>query len=174
MISVRALALPSLLLLASLAFAQADLEVADANLTYTTIDVPGAVVTGVEGINTNGDMVGYYAQGLTGSASGFLYSGGNFTLFDYPGGDSTFAREINDSGSIVGWAYTNNNTAGVGYLYDGTTFTTIKARGKSATLAEGIDNAGDVVGAYGSLGAAVGFELRGNRYKNILPPGSFS
>ena len=48
------------------------------NLTYTTIDVPGAGLTGVIGINTAGQMVGWYAQSGNSPASGFLLSGGNF------------------------------------------------------------------------------------------------
>jgi len=37
--------------------AQAQLNTETLTLTFTTIDVPGAVKTNVSGINSNGDMV---------------------------------------------------------------------------------------------------------------------
>jgi probable HAF family extracellular repeat protein len=170
---LRGITLSLLLLCASLAFAQADSEIANANVTFTTVDVPGAVVTSVDGINTAGDMVGYYAEAGNGPASGFLYSGGNFAFLNYPSGNSTRAQGINDSGLIVGWAYVRQESAAVGFAYDGTTFTTVRAPGKSATFAYGINNAGDIVGGDGSFSATKGFELVGTRFKNISPPGTF-
>src|SRR5437773_12498902 len=76
---------------------------ASAQLTYTSIDVPGAGYTSVQGINTAGDMVGYYGNTSNGPFHGFLLRGGNFTFFDYPGAGSTVASKINDSGLIVGY-----------------------------------------------------------------------
>src|SRR6266704_6826511 len=72
-------------------------------LTFTSIDVPGAGFVGAEGINTAGDIVGYYAKTNNGPFHSFLLSGGNFMFFDYPGGRSTVATGINDSGLIVGY-----------------------------------------------------------------------
>lgn len=123
-----------LLLCAPLGFAQADSAVLDAHLTFTTIDVPGAGVTGVYGINTAGDMVGYF--GTTNDAPdkhGFLLTSGNFDYIDYPGAYATFAFGINDSGVVVGSAQFNGGTTTRGFTYDGATFTTIRIKGKSAT-----------------------------------------
>src|SRR5690348_11950488 len=53
--------------------------------TFTTIDVPGAGVTGISAINKVGDMVGSFGQSNSGPISGFLYRSGTFTYFDYPG-----------------------------------------------------------------------------------------
>jgi probable HAF family extracellular repeat protein len=144
------------------------------NLTFTTIDVPGAVLTNVLGINTAGDMVGNYETTVNGQSHGFLYGGGNFTPFDYPGASSTIAFGVNDSGVISGTAYINNGTAAVSFLYDGRTFTTLQAPGDSATLAHGINNSGVVVGGDGpSINGTKGFALVGGRYKMVSPPGVY-
>jgi probable HAF family extracellular repeat protein len=139
------------------------------NLTYTTIDVPGAMSTSASGINLAGDVVGGYANS-DGSGGSFLLSGGNFTLFNYPGGDLTSAEAINDSGLIAGWAYVRSNTAAVGFTYQGGTFTTIRVPGKSVTFVSGVDNAGDIVGSDGTFGTTKGFERVGTRFKTISPP----
>src|SRR5215469_5704031 len=83
-----------------LSFAQKD--VGSANLTFTTIDVPGAGDTNVAGINSNGDVVGWYSQAFNTPSSGFLLSGGTFTYLNYPGGYDTIAGGINDAGVVVG------------------------------------------------------------------------
>src|SRR2546430_9370985 len=74
-----------------------------AQLTFTTIDVPGAGYTGVFGINSAGDMVGNFGQDTNVDSHGFLYSNGTFTYFDYPGQTFTVPGGINDSGLIVGY-----------------------------------------------------------------------
>ena len=102
--------------------AQAQLNTETLTLTFTTIDVPGAVETKVSGINSNGDMVRWYIQ-ADNAASGFLLKGGVFTYLNYPGASDTVARAINDSGVIVGYAELGNSV--IGFQYDGTTFTTI-------------------------------------------------
>src|SRR5215469_18269555 len=160
------------LLFSCLLFAQAKTETL--SLTFTTIDVPGAVITNVLGINTAGDVVGNYSAGSSAPSHGFLYSGGTFTLFDYPGQYTTIAYGINDSGVISGSAFADDASNIVGFLYDQITFTTIGAPGKAATVVYGINSAGNVVGGEGtSLSSTKAFELRGARFKNITPPGTY-
>lgn len=140
-----------------------------AQLTFTTIDVPGSSYSLVRGINTKGDMVGYYCETRGAPAHGFLLSGGNFTFFDYPGAISTVATDINDSGLIVG--YTTGGPE-YGFLYDGTSFTTIQTKNKSkGVVVLGIDNAGDVVGGVGNIYTYEGFELQNGHFRAIVPPG---
>ena len=154
-----------------LIYAQAKIDVL--NLTFTTIDVPGAGLTVVSGINTADDMVGWYGQSGSAPGSGFLLSAQNFTSFDYPGGSSTLAFRVNDSGLIAGTAYLFQNTAAVGFLYDGTTFTKVRIGSHTYTYVEGIDNAGDIVGGYGDFGGNQGYERAGTKFKNVTPPGSY-
>ena len=148
-----------------LSFAQEN--VGSTNLTFNTIDVPGAGFTAVLGINGTGEMVGDYGQFVGGATHGFSYMNGSFTYFDYPGETVTVPSGINDSGLITG--YTGTNPI-FGFLYDGTTFTTIQDGSDSATYTFGINNAGLIVGGAGTLGATRGFELRGQQFKNISPP----
>ena len=159
-----------LLVCVPLAHAQSISNVSQAQLTFTTIDVPGAGYTSVQGINTAGDMVGYYGATSNGPYHGFLLRGGNFTFFDYPGAQSTFASKINDSGLIVG--YTPGGSREHGFLYDGTTFTQIRAGKNSVTACFGINNAGYIVGGTG-MGDTRAFELRGSRLKMINFPGLY-
>jgi uncharacterized membrane protein len=150
--------------------AQASPFTAPELLSFTPIDVPGAVATSVNGINTAGNIVGYYQTSIGGPFHAFCQRNGTFTLFDYPGASWTSANGINDSGIIVGSAIVGSTE--VGFSYDGTTFTTISVPGQHATSALGISNNGDIVGWTGaSIDQATGFELRGSRFRQIFPSG---
>lgn len=158
---------------APIALAQSKVETL--NLTFTTVDVPGAAITNVLGINTAGDMVGNYSARSSSPSHGFFYTGGTFTLFDYPGADSTIAHGINDSGMISGCAGFGGGTSEVGFLYDGVTFTKVLYPGKIATAVIGINNAGDLAGGAGTtLDVNHGFELVGTKFKNVTPPGTYT
>jgi len=150
--------------------AQTAANVAQANVTFTTIDVPGANYTGVWGINSAGDMVGNYGQDTNQDSHGFLYSNGTFTYFDYPGQVVTLPHGINDSGIIAGKAGQNPV---VGFTYDGTNFTTVKHGSDSATFVLAINNNGDLVGGTGTIYATKGFDLTGGKFKRLSPPGNF-
>ncbi len=106
-------------------------------ITLTTIDVPGATVTEIDGINSAGEMVGFYGQNELSSLSAFSYGNGSFAYFDYPGQNVTVAEGINDSGLIVGLA-TQEAYEGApvyGFTYDGTSFTTLQDGSNYATAA---------------------------------------
>jgi len=49
---------------------------------FTSVDVPGATLTVIKGINLAGNIVGYSAH-AAGKSHGFLLSGGQFTTIDY-------------------------------------------------------------------------------------------
>ena len=66
----------------------------------TTIDVPGASFTLPRGINSEGDIVGFYGVGAT--THGFLLHEGTFIDIDVPGALATRPRGINPQGDIVG------------------------------------------------------------------------
>ena len=138
--------------------------------TFTTIDVPGAGFTTVQGINTAGDMVGYYGKNSD-SGNGFLLRNGIFTLFDYPGAASTRATGINDSGLMIGHTV---GTLEQCFTYDGETFKGFHDGNNSATVCYGINNSMFVVGGAGSINSTRGFELRGHRFQNVSPPGIFT
>jgi len=166
----------ALALLLCVSFVHAQTHVSDLktiNPTFTTIDVPGAGETFVQGINTAGNMVGNYAATLQSPAHGFLSVNGVFSYLDYPGAYDTFTNGINDSGTIVGYAEFSGGTTALGFFYDGVSYTTFHRGNNSGTYALAIDNAGDAAGGSGSLGETIGFELRGNHFKSLSPPGSY-
>jgi len=139
---------------------------------FTTIDVPGAKVSGISGINKSGVMVGAYGPNTSGPTSGFSYANGTFTYFDYPGNMDTSPAGINDSGLIVGSTTDGPGLPVIGFLCDGTTFTPLQDGDEFVTYAFGINNAGTVVGMAGSsVNATTGFEERGGKYKTITLPG---
>jgi probable HAF family extracellular repeat protein len=147
--------------------------IGEAHVTFTTIDVPGAMGTSVNGINTAGEMTGYYYTSTTASDIGFTYLGGSFNFFSYPGGSSTQAYGINDSGIVSGTAFTHQDTETVGFTYNGTDFTTVAERGVADTVVYGINNDGDLVGGDGSFGSNLALEFVGRRTKSVTPPGTY-
>jgi probable HAF family extracellular repeat protein len=142
--------------------------------TFITIDVPGAAVTGVAGINTSGVMVGDFGQSdYRQPLHGFKYANGVFTYFDYPGAVSTQPTAINDLGVIAGIEGDGYNIFDRGFTYDGTTFTAIKVGANTRTFIWGIDNAGDLVGGAGSANLTRGFARLGGKLKAINFPGPY-
>src|SRR5215471_8599136 len=70
--------------------------------SFTTVDVPGSFIrnsTFANGINSSGQIVGFYFDGR---ARGFLFDHGTYTTFDPPGSYLTIPTGINTSGQIVG------------------------------------------------------------------------
>jgi len=153
-------------LVGTIALAQSESTVTSPNLTFTTIDFPGAVATNVYDINSLGDMVGIYS-GVSLPDHGFLYRSGVFTTIDYPSGYSSQAAGINDSGVIVGASFNRQLNASVGFLYDGTNFSPIRVPGVLNTEAWGINNAGTIVGGDGDFGGNEGFALISGKF--MLP-----
>ena len=91
MISLRRLVLPALLLLCfstlsvHATHAQSNPAISDAHLTLTTIDVPGAKITAINGINTAGDMVGFYGQTMSDRSRLCYTATVPLRYFNYPG-----------------------------------------------------------------------------------------
>jgi uncharacterized membrane protein len=129
------------------------------NGVFTTIDFPGAlsntVIVGtlLNGINAEGDIVGYYASVKIGSIDvhthGFLLSKGVFTTIDFPLGGDTQARGINLEGDIVGTYGFSGLPVIHGFLLSKGVFTTIDLPGALLqTIPSGINPGGDIVGTY--------------------------
>jgi probable HAF family extracellular repeat protein len=164
-----------LLICVPLTYTQSAPAIAQAHLTFTTIDVPGAEVNGVSGINSAGDMVGYYGpnNGSGLDKHGFLYRDGTFTFLDYPSADSTFAFGINDSGLIVGSAEFSGGSLISGFTYDGLTYSPLRVKGKSSTITYAVNNSGHVVGGAGTLYSTKGFQESNGKFKTLNVPGQY-
>lgn len=76
----------------------------------TTIDVPGARSTVLEGINAGGDISGLFVSS-DGKNHGFVLTSGTFTTIDYPGADYTDVRGIGPEGTVVGTFASNSEEA---------------------------------------------------------------
>jgi hypothetical protein len=115
--------------------------------TFTIIDVPGALTTQAYGINTAGQIVGGFDDGM-GHVKGFLKDGATFTIIDVPSSTNTWAYGINTAGQIVGTFEDLTEYPGLpqGFLTDGATFTTIDAPGARNTYLQGINVVGQLVG----------------------------
>jgi probable HAF family extracellular repeat protein len=137
--------------------------------TYTQIDVPGSQQTEAYGIDTAGDIVGFY-EDTSLNIHGFLLSGGAYTTIDYPGTQYTYLYGLNDFGQIVG----NAVNPDIGFMHDvqAQTFTTISYPHAYQTFPFKINNAGTIVGSVNYGNESPGFELVRSIYREILPPGA--
>jgi probable HAF family extracellular repeat protein len=124
----------------------------------TTVQVPGARLTGLVGINNRETMVGIYADS-EGTSRAFLMERGRVTTLVPPdapvdaGAANVAALDVNDRGQVVG-CYADANGTYHGFRYDKGRFTRIDPPGGAdvpkwaTTCALGINNRGQVVGQY--------------------------
>src|SRR5690348_10669902 len=100
---------------------------------FTTLDVPGSFIknlTFANGINSSGQIVGYYFDGLR--AQGFLFDNGVYTTLDVPESGWTEIYGINASGQIVG---SYRDARSHGFLLDHGSYTTLDVSGGRDTYA---------------------------------------
>jgi uncharacterized membrane protein len=86
------------------------------NGTYAKIkSYPQATGTYAEGLNNNGDIVGFYVDADFGY-HGFILKDGKFTSYDPPGSIETFASAINDDDVAIG-AFCPDDTCANNAIY---------------------------------------------------------
>jgi len=127
------------------------------------------------GINTAGQIVGYYQSNLCPSPQdcyslhGFVLTGGSFAKIDFPGAVQTVADGINDAGQIVG------SSGSHGFLFSAGSFSTIDFPGSANTVAAGINNGGVVTGYwFDSSNRKHGFVLAKGTFTSLDFPGAIS
>src|SRR5262249_26855161 len=114
-------------------------------MTFTTIDFPGATSTVGRDVTPAGDAyVGEYDDAAGHHA--FLLKRGIFTAIDAPGATSTDAHGINARGDIVGVYRTAEGEHA--YLLDEDGYTSLVIPDATGSSAMGINDRGDIVGAY--------------------------
>lgn len=139
----------------------------------TVLDVPGATLTSAEGINTKGQIVGYYVDILK-QHHGFIYDKGVFHTLDVPGATFTEPHGINDTGQIVG-TYVDTKGQYHGFVYDQGEFTSLDVPSPAMALftqARGINNAGRIVGYYVAGGHQHGFVYARGVFSTLDVPGA--
>ena len=149
-----------------------------AKARVTAIDYPGAANTVAMGINSRGDIVGYYFSVAAMNHAFFLGKNG-FVSFDFPGACRTDAWAINAAGDIVG-SYNDQPLPGKacatgvqhGYLLRHGHFTSIDVPGATFTGAYGINAEGDIVGHFGvaPTGRMNGFLLHHGTFTTYANP----
>jgi hypothetical protein len=140
-------------------------------ITWTTIDFPGSDATVVSGINTAGDMAGWYTS--SGSTHGFVLSGGTFTTVDYLSAVSTQVIGINDNGDISGQYYDGHMSHA--FLGQAGTLTTIDPPGARQVWGMGLNNADDVVGFnYDQAGNVQAFKYSAGNFTQVKAKGQFN
>jgi probable HAF family extracellular repeat protein len=121
---------------------------AGADSGFTAIDYPNASGTWAWGINSRGDIVGYYT-GVDKINHGFLLNGGHYTPIDYPGAAVTLVNGINPQGDVVGEFGATATSPHRGFLLgaDGV-YTTFDFPGATKTSLVGINARGEITGQY--------------------------
>jgi probable HAF family extracellular repeat protein len=129
--------------------------------TFTTLDDPSATNGTISwGINTSGQIVGYYLD-ASDKNHGFLLSGGMYTTLDDPlaGSFGTVATGINSAGQIVGY-YLDSANKEHGFLESGGTYITLDdPLATNGIQAFGINDQGQIVGSYTDNRGTHGFLL---------------
>ncbi|MEP6961975.1 MAG: PxKF domain-containing protein [Acidobacteriota bacterium] len=153
---------------------------ATAAYTFTNFDFPGAVQTIPLGINDPGQIVGGYYNPSSGTAHGFLLSGGTFTTIDYPGASGTQPNGINNAGQVVGFYCAGSCHYGFTFpflLSGGVFYALPEAPGSmpGTTKPWAINTSGQIVGLYTDpcFCKQHGFLLSGGVFTTIDDPGYF-
>src|SRR5262249_38390059 len=133
------------ILLALLGFGMATPLISAITYTYSQIKVPNSIATAAAGVNSSGQIVGWFNMS-TGGPHGYLLDSGTFTTLDYPHAASTVATSINDSGEIVGYYVGGGRTHGF-TLINGQ-YTSFDYPGAKSTNPYAINNSGQIVGYY--------------------------
>ena len=109
------------------------------------------------GVNNNGDIVGFYEQYPDANDIGFLLSGGALTPFTPGGAQFVYPNGINDAKNSVGYACPDD--CGPFLRRGDGSYGALPADLVNASDYAGINNAGMIVGNYRSGGSAPGFVI---------------
>lgn len=132
------------------------------------VEYPGAYFTDVNGINSQGWIVGGYWDLAGGHA--FVRDDSGFRTLDPPGAQWARAFKINNSGAIVG-NYIDAFGFMHGFSYHNGRWRQIDVPGAADTIAFGINDQGDIVGSYDNNEPITrAFVLRGDRYERLDSP----
>ena len=150
-----------------------------AEYTAVQIDYPGATFTTIDGINSQGDIVGRYIDAANARRGFQLDKHGMYESLDYPAAVSSSAVGINNLGDVVGEF--SDGSRNHGFMLRNGAFSAIDftdgVTEAHSTFAFGVSPSGAVVGEYkmsfkplGDPGHA--FLLENGHYSHISPPGA--
>lgn len=146
-----------------------------ADFTFTSIDVPGATRTAVNG-NSATAIVGEYDD-AAGKTHGFVFTNNVYTTFDVPNAIFTTINGINANNQYTGTYKTATKKNGKkvqeqhAYLWD-STLTTLDPTDSTQSQGGFLNDQGDVVGGYRDLQfRRHAFLWRNGLFTLIDPPG---
>ena len=145
--------------------------------SFGLIDFPRSPYSTANGLNSRGDVVGFYGPNLPiwdGTEQSYLLHNNTFQELLYPGSAYTGAIAINKRGEIVGW-YAEPGTNGIfhAFLRKGKTYTNIDDPAFQYSVATGINNSGEIIGeAFDDVGQVHGFTINKGIYTTFDPPDS--
>ncbi len=114
--------------------------------TFTSFDIPSAIITQAAGINDRGQIIGTFQRNESDAPQGFLLSDGRITeLSTLSGLPSTIPTGLNNLGDIVG-TYNTGATLPDGFLYRSGRFQTVQAPGNQTVSPSAINDLGAIVG----------------------------
>jgi hypothetical protein len=123
-------------------------------LSFTRVDVGGAVETVVTDIDGFGDLVGFY-RNAKGVHHGFRKMAGRITSISVPGSTGTWVTGIDlNNIFVVGW-YKDSRSKPHGFQLASGKFTTIDVPGAAWTRAFSVNSEGTIVGAYADTNGKV-------------------
>lgn len=133
--------------------------------SFMSYTYPGATSTQVDGINSGGEIAGYY-QSADFHDHGFVSSLGISRTVDYPAAYATFINGVNAAGDIVGQYEDSTNFSLHGFVLDASGYKSLDFPKSTSTSAEGINSSGQIVGNYLNDATSNSFFYDGN---NFLP-----
>ncbi len=142
---------------------------AQADYVFTPVDFPHTELSQPQGINDNGDIVGYHQDGLS-PPQGFIRKDGTFTaITGRPGSISVIVYGINNSGQIVG----NDSPGGqsAAFLLNDGVYSDVAYPGCSFNVAVAISNNGKILGECQLSGVSIMYVLSEGVYTKLPDPG---
>jgi hypothetical protein len=141
----------------------------------TTVDFPGGINTGVNGISATGQFGGTYVNPNTGLPHAFVLSGGSLITLDPPNSVRSQGGFPNANGEVVG-AYRTADQKRHGFLWRAGVFASFNVPGDDpvlGTVALGMNDLDQVVGDYvdAAQGVRHGFLLSHGTYTTLDFPG---
>lgn len=118
---------------------------------FNNLDFPGALTSGLTGVNNLGAVTGTYAFNARPPVFGYISIAGQFGA----AGPDVAIYGINDSFAFCGAFFVNGVSHG--FVFQNGTASAIDFPGASSTIAYGINNAGTVVGTYTDANGTHGF-----------------
>jgi hypothetical protein len=142
--------------------------------SFKKIAYPSAPITVPFGVNSLGEIVGFYSLDPADySGHGFTLVGTTYTTVDYPGAKYTSLSSINKSGQMLAQGCFSGEFFCRSFLLNSGVFTQLMFPGAAGTLAYGINDSGEIVGYYSNDKVTYhGFTLISGIYTSVDYPGA--